>query len=544
MKKNRQTKVFVIGLDGATFDLIKPWVDEGKLPVFASLLKEGVWGDLESTIPPVTSPAWPSFMTGKNPAQFGLFDFIKRKKDSYSYRPVTFNDVDSLTIFEIISNHGKSVGVLNVPVTYPPRPINGFMVSGMLSPKEKYFTFPAELKHLLEKLNYRVECQVVYNGQNEKELLKDLYDLLEKRKKATLYLMNHFPWEFFMVVFRATDILQHCFWKHFKKENSKYKNVFLDFYQKLDKIIGEIIQSLKKRETCLIIMSDHGFGSLEKHVHLNNFLEKKGYLYYKRNPKTQIKYLFHRMGLNVGNIFKILSKTGLQNFIPRFSKEVKYKVLNRFITYQDIDWSRTKAYALGHIGQIFINLKGREPQGIVNPGKEYHKIREQLITDLLQLKDPEDNQLVVDRIFKKEEIYSGKYFYWAPDLILIMRNFAYTAYPVCGGSNKIFTPHQLFMSGNHRMNGVLILKGPYLKKGYQIKNARIIDLAPTILHLMKMEIPQDMDGRVLKEIFQESFLKENPIRYQPTKSFQKKSASLTPEEEERIKENLRKLGYL
>src|SRR5512137_1814263 len=208
------TKLLIIGLDGATFDLIKPWAAEGKLPTLARLMHDGVTGDLESTLPPVTSPAWPTFMTGKNPGKHGVFDFIRPRAGTFDM--VNASQIHGKLLWEILSEAGYSCGVLNVPITYPPRKVNGYLVPGLLSPDQGKTTWPPDfLKPYEAELGpYRLTPRVSYKAGNEDTFIADLADLIDAQARYALRLMRDHPTDFTMVHFLATDNGQHALWKH------------------------------------------------------------------------------------------------------------------------------------------------------------------------------------------------------------------------------------------------------------------------------------------------------------------------------------------
>jgi len=213
------------------------------------------------------------------------------------------------------------------------------------------------------------------------------------------------------------------------------------------------------------------------------------------------------------------------------------------LSFSDVDWQRTKAYSLGHVGQIYINLKGREKFGIVNRGNEYETIRDEIIDKLKKLRDPETGELVVDKVMKKEELYKGQYLERAPDLFVFSRNSEYDAFALMAQNTEIFCDHFKGQSGNHRLHGIFAANGPSIRSGIQIEGAGIIDIAPTLLYLMGLPIPDDLDGKVLKDIFQPSFLKKMPPRFEKARQMEKKKGKSEGDEEE-IKERLRELGYL
>jgi predicted AlkP superfamily phosphohydrolase/phosphomutase len=245
------------------------------------------------------------------------------------------------------------------------------------------------------------------------------------------------------------------------------------------------------------------------------------------------------------NLSKILFKIIPDEFLKReYSNLLAYSRP----TLSDVDWKRTKAYSMGFYGKIFLNLIGREPAGIIEPGEEYEKLRNYLIKKLYALKDPENDERIVDEVLKKEEVYWGPYTNQAADLFFTMKDMTYITHLFTefgADPNTLTEPPHNFQSSFHRMNGVLIITGPHIKKGIIIKNAKIIDLAPTIFHIMNVPIPSDIDGRVLKEIFDpRSDLAEREVKYVKPSRKKAETKRLSKEDDEKIKERLKALGYL
>jgi len=550
-------RILVIGLDGVTFDLLKPWVDAGKLPTFKQLMEHGVSGSLLSTTPPLSPLAWMSFATGKNPGKHGIFDFTKRGRDSYDITIVNSEDVHGDMLWEILSKNGKKVGVINVTVTYPPREVNGFLVSGMLTPSLKStFTFPEDLRIELKRIvgTYRFDVEEEFGEGREDIFLKDLYRVTEVREKATLYLMRRFDWDFFMVMFYGTELVQNKFWSymdpthpnHDAEEFEKYGETILRYFQRIDQALSKILQNTDEKTT-VVIMSDHGHGPLHKVLYVNRWLMELGLLAFKRNLLVQVKKWLGRHNLPM-RIYHVLEKFGLGRIRTAVSLRRQIDIVNAFLSFRDVDWSRTKAYSHGHIGRIFLNLKGREPNGIVEPGEEYNEVRNYIISELCELTDPETGEKVVDQVFTKEEIYAGPEVAEAPDIVFLMKEMKYIAEYGSFGfhSDSLFGQPILKDSGTHKPEGILIVSGVNVNRGKTLSDSRILDVAPTILYMMRIPVPSDMDGKVLTGIFHEGYLNSHPVEYAEEEILERKAKPLdwSQKEKEQIKERLKRLGYL
>lgn len=542
------SRVLVIGIDGATFDLIHPWVDEGDLPNLARLMAEGVHGPLESTLPPVTSPAWPTFATGKNPGKHGVFDFIRPMGGRFEL--VNAASFRTPTLWQILSQAGRTVGVMNVPVTYPPAPVNGFVIGGMLSPVAGDFTYPSDLldPYANRMKPYRIAPHVQYKEGNEAEFAADLLDLVELRGEYALQLMADYPYDFLMFHFQSTDWIQHAFWKFIDPAHPRYEPqaaarfgpAFKQIYQRVDDVIGQMLDRLAD-DTTIIVLSDHGFGPLHYVVNLNLFLLEQGLLRLKRGVWTRLKTGLFRAGLTPASIWHLIERVGLQNYVWQVSKSTRNQVVSKFLSFDDVDWSRTLAYSIGHVGQVYINLRGREPEGIVEPGEEYKAVRQQVIEALQNLRHPRTGKPLVDKVIPGNQVVHGPYASQSPDLHLVLDSYRSIVFPLFATDNHIVTRQIRGDSGCHRLHGVFIAWGAAIRAGETVEDARILDLAPTILHLMGLPVPDDMDGRVLSE----ALTLIRPVEYASAAEAETKAREgLSVEETAEVEERLRSLGYL
>lgn len=525
-KVEKKTKVLVIGIDGATFDLMKPWIKQGKLPNFEKVIENGTHGVLTSTIMPLSPTAWTSALTGKNPGKHGIFDFFERSPNSYGLETTTSKSKDGKMVWELLSDAKKKVVVMNVPMTYPPEKVNGLMISGLGTPDlNSNFTYPKDLYlKFIEKIgDYKIYPEGDAYGENDKEVfLKEWHHITKKRAEAMFYLMEEYDWDFFMVVFMGSDSIQHFFWEYQDREHpaynqegaEKYGDAILRYYQNLDGILGDVLGTIDKN-TVLLIMSDHGFSPLHNKVFLNHWLKDLGLLHFKKTPISSIKLWMFGQGITSHNIYNTMAKLKIGNILNFFHRKTKRKLLDAsFLSFSDIDWSKTKAYSPYIYGQIFINLKGREPEGTVEPGKEYEELIQYLTEELYKLKDPDDGEKIVDKVLRGGDVYFGKHSYKAPDLMCIMRNWTYQGSRTIGIGNSLIGNIIPRVSGGHNMKGIFIIMGENIKKDATLKNAHITDIAPTILYTMGKPIPADMDGKVLTDAFEKAFLEDNSIQYQ------------------------------
>lgn len=549
------SKLLIFGLDGATFDLIRPWVAQGYLPNLAQLMAHGVSGNLASTLPPVTSPAWPSFMTGMNPGKHSVYDFIRPNAGDFEL--VNATSIRAPTIWQIVSQAGLRVGVMNVPVTYPVSPVNGFLVSGLLSPSDGEITHPPGLlaPYAPELGPYRVALRVQYKEGNESPFLADALDLIETRGRYALRLMEDQPWDLFMVHFIALDNLQHAFWKFIDPTHPRYRpelaeqygDALLQTYQLVDKQVGLLATQARKLtgELNIIAMSDHGFGPLHYIVNLNIHLLNRGLLRLKRHPWTQLKAVLFRLGLTPASVYRLLEKLGLQNIVARVSKQSRNGVVSKFLSFHDVDWSRTVAYSMGHVGQVYLNRRGREPNGIVSEGAQYEAVRDQVVSVLQDLTHPKTGERLLDEVIFGPDITHGPYADYAPDLHLVFDDYRCITFPLFATNSKVITQQIRGDSGCHRCNGIFVGQGPAFRQGATVDGSQIVDLAPTILHLLGQPIPSNMDGQTLTSALRPAVLDLQPVRLVHSEEDRgEDEMALSGEEKAEIEDRLRALGYL
>jgi predicted AlkP superfamily phosphohydrolase/phosphomutase len=538
-----KARLLIFGVDGATFDLILPWAAAGHLPNFARLIANGVHGDLESTLPPVTSPAWPTFMTGCNPGKHGVFDFIRPKGDGFDL--VNSTSIRQPTIWQILSEAGLKVGVMNVPVTYPAEPVNGFMITGLLSPtRGGDICYPADLirRYEPELGPYRIVPRVQYTPGAEEPFAADIYDLIETHGRWGLHLMQHEPWDVFMLHFLSLDVMQHAMWRfmdktHPRYEPSSFEHAIREGYIRVDRAIGRMLDQVDD-DTIALVMSDHGFGPLHAIVNLNIFLMEKGLLKLKSDSWTQFKAFVFRKGVSPATAFRWMSHLGLHNIVARVSKGTRNRMMGRFLSYDSVDWSRTLAYSMGHVGQIYLNIAGREPQGTVSrEGRE--GVLQRVMDTLMELRGP-DGRALVTHLIPRRETYHGRHAEHGPDLHVVLDDYRMISFPLFATNGRTVTQQIRGDSGCHRKEGIFIASGPGVRRRASITGANLMDLAPTILHLAGLPVKSEMDGRVLTEILEVPA----PVRYEEAQTDLVQEAGLSADETAEVEERLRSLGYL
>lgn len=558
-----RNRLLVVGYDGATWELAEGWAKTGKLPTLARLMAQGGYGPLRSVMPVLSPAAWMSFATGVQPGRHGIFDFVERAQGDYRLRLVTARDVKAPTFWSLASNAGKRVAVINVPMTYPAVEVNGLMVTGLGTPDAQPFTHPVELGAQLKARGYRPNRVVFYEPGREEAYLRDVYEMTDRLADAALDLFRQEPWDLFVVVFRDLDEISHYFWKHMDSAHpqhdpltdQKYADEILKFYQHLDSQLARLIEAAGPNVD-LVLVSDHGFGPLYKDVFLNEWLKAEGLLVIAARNEPPLQRALLRVGFTRQRVSHFLQSVGLATFERRLrtlmgNKLDLFPAHNRAVFPGAIDWARTRAYSFGYHGQVFINLRGREPQGIVEPGRDYESTLALLEEKLGALVDPADGRPVVTRMARGRDLFGDAVDRGAPDLVLLMRDLAYITrqgYEFGVVPGIVFQQPASFESGSHRENGIAVFAGPHFAQRPWHAPYAITDIAPTLLHLLGVPAFAHMDGRILWEQLIASV--QEPLRSGDQSITALEPANtpvenvLSQEEEEELADRLRRLGYL
>lgn len=440
MGNHTKKKAVVIGLDGTPYSLINKLTQQGICPNLSKLLSAGSLREMKSTHPAISSVAWTSFMTGKNPAKHGIFGFMDRIPNTYDIYYPNSKHIQGKPIWDILSNYNKRSVVINVPSTYPAMAMNGILISGFVAIDLARASFPASIVPTLKDMGYKIDVETQLIHESKDKLFEDLFLTLEKRTRAMLHFMKNETWDLFIGIFTETDRLHHFFWEFMEKNDSKYSPLFLNYYKTIDASLGKIMENIDN-DTTLILLSDHGFCTLQQEVSINHWLKEEGFLSFKTTPP------------------KALSDIG----------------------------AGSRAYCLDP-GRIYINLRGREPMGCVEPGNDYEQLRNTLISKLTGLKDPVTQTTIIDRIHKREEIYQGENFNKAPDLVIEPKR----GYDLKGAIYKETLLNKGVFSGMHTYDDAFVYVN---HKNITKHPLKIIDVTATILNSLDIPIPSDMDGK-------------------------------------------------
>ncbi|MHB8565937.1 MAG: alkaline phosphatase family protein [Nitrososphaerales archaeon] len=513
------SKVLVVGFDGATFDIIKPMIAQGRLKHLAKLMGRGSSGNLRSTILPLSSVAWSSFVSGKNPAKHGMYDFSKRAKGSYSSVPVTSRDRGTKAIWHYASEAGKKCLIVNVPLTYPPDKLNGVMISGFpyLENKRDYAWPRTTIDEINAKLGdasiLKPNPQFLKDG-DERKIFEEVNEITRRQTKILKYLIERERWDLVTTVYDATDVISHFFWHHLDQNHPKhdaekakiYGPMVYDVYEELDQAFGNL-EAMFSEKDHIFVISDHGFGPVYHAIYMNNWLIQNNYLRLRRTAGTRARKALFDLGVTSEFLFNAVKKLHIVGTKTNtYSKNSKKVALAKKLTLStdDIDWKSTLAYASGNYGPIYINLRGREPEGRVARGEEYENLVEELVQKLGGVIEPGSGRKLFDLIYTKDRIYSGPYYDEAPDIMYFDSTWLYYPLRVFEFGNKnMIAPNPIY-TGAHRMEGIFLGAGEGINHKADL-SMNLIDLAPTILHLLNLPIPPSIDGRVLNEILLPEF---------------------------------------
>jgi predicted AlkP superfamily phosphohydrolase/phosphomutase len=500
--KTPTQKVFVLGIDGLTFDLLLPWAQQGKLPNFARLLEEGSSTQLISAVPPYSPPAWTSAVTGVNPGKHGIFGFVKgidrqEGQPNLIYYTALDRQVDPLWV--LLTERGRRSVVVNVPCSSPPDKLRGVMISGFPHTSLTNFTYPPEYRFKIPDYRKDIYGQLVrVNG--EENFLKDMDDIMNRRIETIEKLLDEESWDLFFAVFTITDRVQHYFWKFMDPRHPRwnadkarlYGDAILESYQKMDAFLGQLRPRLDDH-TSLLVMSDHGFGPVYQPVNGQNFLDR----------------------LEVPEDFSVMAA---DNFGAKF-----------------------------HITTT------KKPPYDQRTQEAYAQTRELLNRELNRLRDPATGENVIREIVSREDLYWGPQSQQGPD-IMGLENKGYLFwnwYPTEDG--ELFPDPEdptleQFFSAFHLLNGILIASGANVRSGRNNFDAQIMDIAPTVLYLLGELVPQDMDGAVLTEIVAPEYTQLHPVEARWDRTSRPRVAQSVIDSTEAInrfiEEQLRAIGYV
>jgi predicted AlkP superfamily phosphohydrolase/phosphomutase len=555
----------VVGLDGATLDVLRPLIAKGLCPTLAGLMEKGAHAPLNSTTPPMTLPSWSSFLTGCSPGQHGIFDFTHRVPGTYRLELTNATHRRVPTFNRVLSDRGFRTASVAFPTTYPPEVIDGVVISGFDSPVatsiDGRFCHPRTLfKEIKERFGgmafadfQEMEIDAGWHAQALGALLKEI----PRKESIATWLLEQERWEVFGLLFGESDTVAHHFWMFHDPESPRYrdepalKDAICQVYQALDATLGRLIEKAQPEWVC--VASDHGFGGAGDTVlYLNRFLEKHGWLHYSRDPHSP-----QSEGIRTGAGWLDRAKARALRHLPAKAQQQLVRALPNSVLsavessarYGDIDFSRTRAFSdeMNYAATIHLNVAGRDAQGVIQDrAAAIQALRTLLLTWEVE------GQKVVHSVRERAVLYTGDAVELSPDLVLelnFVKGYTYTLLPSgrvpSGQLWRRIRPDEhaggkgMGMNGTHRQHGLLVLWGQGVRAGVQVQ-ANMADCLPTLFSLMGHPVPEWWDGRVLREA-----LEGTPVRYKEGAAPAVTQAAPTDAKDaEEIRDRLRSLGYL
>lgn len=537
------TDIVVLGLDGATWDVLDPLIQQGRLPALQGAIDQGQAGELESTFPPITAPAWLSMATSQNPGKTGVFYFLNRNNpDSFDFQSVGSDKFQSKSFWDVLTAQGYDVGVFNFPMLYPPYNLgeNGFMVSGLGSPEDDTITYPTDLKSELDEVTDGYEVKVPYADpkyhNRPGKLEGDLHEIVDKREQAIEFLLTEKCPDVFFGVISATDWAQHYFWRYHDSSHALYgpdlegghEDAINRLWERVDETVGLVADIAEEEDATLVLVSDHGFGPVNRAFYSNTWLESKGFQVEKDQPflqqlRTDYFPYLRRVGEAVVSRFPPLN-----DIATKLGRQV------RGSPEETIDWDRSIAFAPKQnftCGMLYLLSDDPDDERTVVEGLE-------------SLTDTNGDPLSVN-VYRPSDLYHGPRTDLAPDILFEIEDFECGVDPRPKADDEIFVdgPPSVPRSGGHRMEGIYVVAGNGVQSGDGIYRP-LLDIAPTILWAMNSPIPEEMDGEVMTDAFKESFRDTRDVDRFPLSELVERQSSTGDRDTDAVQERLEDLGYI
>jgi len=491
MHNSNSKKIIVIGLPGLSMNTINIW--SNAFSTLNELKNDGSYGTLQSVYPLISPTIWASLITGTYPNKHGIIEYCIF--DNGKKRNLTARDLRVPPLWKLLNIHSLKAGIVNIPFTYPPDVINGFILSGYVGSHEKIASYPPNLVDLLDKKFHVKELYkniTWYKPRNELEFINSIINVTEKESEILTYLIRNFDWDFLITSFFFIEEVFHYLWFYIYKQNLKYKNIIFiknkifDLFKIIDDSIKIIVNNIDEN-TGMLIISPYEIQPLHGTIFLNHLLYGAGLLVFKNSIRTMLKRLIYEKIPVPDKLLRII-----YDLFPRIRLNIS-----------DIDWHRSIAYSTGWIGQIYINKE------LIKNYINYNKLIDYIA--LLIMKNVNDGN-IIERILKKEDIAPN--LNYGPDLYLLPKDFKYVSYG-CGAAGGesfadfgpkvqkvIMYPPFNYQSAWHRMTGFIIAYGSFFKPKYELNRiVNIVDIAPTILHMFNIPIPEYIDGDIITEFF-------------------------------------------
>ncbi len=544
-------KVFLLGIDGATWKVVDRMIALGLMPNMERLVREGARGILNSTIPYLTPVAWSSMLTGVKPSKHGIFGYnvMENREGMIIGLLANRSKIKTPTVYDMYHQLGKKIISLNMPMSYPPSPDDGIVITGMMTPsRESTYFYPSGLIDELsaQGIDYKIDITIareeggglderirLYLAVGARRFFEDLRHVSEEREKAVHYLLDNKEWDLFQINFVSMDRIQHYLWEHIWKDgpDSVTLQRIKEHFAYLDQVIGKIYDRVRS-EALLVMCSDHGFGDYKGNFYPAVWLKQNGYYTEMDTELTP--------GLIIKRILKTLRLSKLLlRFLERSGKTVAKKLI--YVGTSNVSWKKTRAYVYSTAG-IRINVKGRDQFGIVEPGKEFEALMEEIRQKMLAITDESGNK-IMKGVYTAEELYGNACPDESPDLFFEFKDdHFYTTYYAITASSVFLDKGYSWRQGDHRQDGVVLLAGDGIVRGKTI-TADIEDILPTILFVQDLPLSPNFDGKIMKDAFTDDFIQKR--KPQDRRFFERGEVEASDEDQgEEVIDRLKGLGYI
>ncbi len=552
--------LLVVGWDGASWNVLEPWLQQGRLPALARLRRLGLSGPLRAPWPPVTFPSWTTFMTGVNPGRHGIFDFTRREPGTYRVRFVNATYRQAPTVWKILSELGRRICVVGLPATYPPEPVNGILVSGFDTPvttkTDDSFVYPPSAAPLIRDLGgfpFAEFQEFVVNREWYRMARRKLLQGIERKLRLAQVLLRRERWDCFFLLFGESDTASHHYWHFFDPQSplydpegaSEFGSVLLEVFERLDLALAALWREVPDAD--VLLLSDHGFGGASGWLfHANRWLAEQGWL----------RFLPARRVLDLTPVKRWALRWVPPRWQAPFFRWRQNAVANELETrsrFSGIDFKNTWVFSeeSSTCPSLWVNLAGRDPAGRVAP-RDYERVRDEVAEAILRLPAPGGETPAVARVWRREELYEGPCLELAPDLLIELAEttggYSYSLASSGGVRGPLWSELDRArwqggklggLSGTHRREGIFALAGPQVERTGEVITADMVQMAPTILSLCGTSVAQLFDGETLCSVVSTSRC------VVPQEQFsQNVLHPYSALEEAELEQRLRNLGYL
>lgn len=553
-------RILIVGWDGGTWRVFRPLAEKGLMPRLKDLMDRGSFGTMTSTIPPITPPAWTTLLTGLKPERHGIFGFLEgvlnadsRREVRERSRPVSSLSVRQKSLVDILGEAGRRSMLINVPMTWPPRPLKGIMVTGMLTPPSAgQFTWPPELKD--ELIDYAIdiiradtieERSTAMEVLDEATYVKRCKETLRNRKENILRLGRKHPWDFALVIFTATDRIFHRFWPEALTlaesggPSTETEKLLLDFFVELDTSLGEVLDAFGEGVTMLV--SDHGFAQRAEHsVFVDLYLKEKGFLVPRRGAP----------GRSFRRALRGFARRSLEKLLPpMLVTRLRVKVDDRQTRLlRSLDATRSVACFAGFDGASYGAVKLLEAATVGLSAEQRSALMDRICMSLKEMRDPGTDEFVLVDARRTDEVFEEAVVDFLPEIVLEFRE-GYTGRTDPDATELLGPSPRDCPIGAHHIDGMFVLGGDPARKVGGEPTLHLADIAPTVLYLAGLPVPSSMQGKVPLGLFTDEHTSSHPLREIEAAEADMAVAdtpggAYTPDQEDEVKKRLRQLGYL